>query len=71
MIEKSGKVRAVFTGHQHSGRINKVNGITYYSLRALVLNAGMEENSYATVDIYGSGNIAVTGYRKAESARIV
>ena len=71
VIEKSGKVRAVFTGHQHSGRINKVNGITYYSLRALVLNAGAEENSYATVDVYASGNIVVTGYRKAEPARIV
>jgi alkaline phosphatase len=70
-IEKCGKVCAVFTGHQHSGRMNKVNGIAYYSLRALVLNAGMEENSYATVDVYGSGNIVVTGYRKAESTRIV
>ncbi len=67
VIERSGKVRAVFTGHQHSGRINEVNGITYYSLRALVLNAGIEENSYATVDVYGSGNIVVTGYRKAQS----
>lgn len=69
VLERSGKVRAVFTGHQHSGRVNEVNGITYYSLRALVLNAGMEENAYATVDVYRSGPIAVTGYRKAKSAR--
>ena len=70
VIEKSGKVKAVFTGHQHSGKIGTVNGITYYSLRALVLNSGEEENGYALVEMYESGGISVTGYRKAESARI-
>ena len=69
-IEKSGKVKAVFTGHQHSGRIGKVNGITYYSLRALVLNSGEEENGYALAEVYPSGGISVTGYRKAVSAKI-
>lgn len=69
-IERSGKVRAVFTGHQHSGRIGEVNGITYYSLRATVLDSGAEENGYALVEVYPSGAIAVTGYRKAASARI-
>ena len=42
---KSGKVKAVFTGHQHSGLIDITGGITYYSLRALVLNSGVEENA--------------------------
>jgi alkaline phosphatase len=70
VIEKSGKVKAVFTGHQHSGRIGKVNGVTYYSLRALVLNAGAEENGYALAEVYPSGCITVTGYRKAVSAKI-
>ena len=70
VIEKSGKVKAVFTGHQHSGRIGSVNGITYYSLRALVLNSGEEENGYALVEVFPSGGIAVTGYRKAESTKI-
>lgn len=68
VLERSGKVCAVFTGHQHSGRIGCVNGITYYSLRALVLNSG--ENGYAVADVYPSGAITVTGYRKASSARI-
>ena len=69
VIEKSGKVKAVFTGHQHSGRIGVVKGVTYYSLRALVLNAGEEENSYAIAEVFPSGDIAVTGYRKAASAK--
>lgn len=69
-IEHSGKVGAVFTGHQHSGRIGRVNGILYYSLRATVLNSGEEENGYALAEVYPSGDVAVTGYRKASSVRI-
>ena len=68
ILEKSGKVNAVFTGHQHSGLVSCVNGITYYSLRAMVLNSG--ENGYAVADVYPSGAIAVTGFRKAASAEI-
>jgi 3',5'-cyclic AMP phosphodiesterase CpdA len=68
ILEKSGKVNAVFTGHQHSGLVSCVNGITYYSLRAMVLNSG--ENGYAVADIYPSGGIKITGFRKAASADI-
>ena len=68
ILEKSGKVNAVFTGHQHSGLISCVNGITYYSLRAMVLNSG--ENGYAVADVYPSGGITVTGFRKAASTKI-
>ena len=68
ILEKSGKVKAVFTGHQHSGLIDIAGGITYYSLRALVLNSGVEENAYALAEMYSSGEIRVTGYRKAPTA---
>ena len=67
VFENSWRVRAVFTGHQHSGGGSDVNGILYYSLRGLVLNAGAEENSYAVVSVFPSGKITVTGYRKASS----
>ena len=70
VLETSGKVKAVFTGHQHSGLIDIVKGITYYSLRGLVLNAGAEENSYALAEVFPSGTIAVTGYRKAVTTTI-
>ena len=69
ILEKSGKVNAVFTGHQHAGLISQVNGITYYSLRAMVLNSG--ENGYAVADVYPSGGIKVTGFRKAVSVDIL
>ena len=70
VIEKSGKVKAVFTGHQHSGLIDIVKGITYYSLRGLVLNSGEEENGYALAEVFPSGGVRVTGYRKAVSTTI-
>ena len=70
VLEDSGKVKAVFTGHQHSGLVDKVKGITYYSLRGLVLNSGEEENSYALAEVFPSGGIRVTGYRKAVSTTV-
>ena len=67
VFENSWRVRAVFTVHQHSGGGSDVNGILYYSLRGLVLNAGADENSYAVVSVFPSGKVTVTGYRKAKS----
>ena len=69
VFEASGKVRAVFTGHQHSGGGSVMNGIVYYSLRGLVLNPGLAENGYAIAALYPNGRIVVTGYRKAKSVR--
>jgi hypothetical protein len=34
----------------------------------MVLNSG--ENGYAVADVYPSGGIVVTGFRKAQSAKI-
>ena len=67
LMERSGKVCAVFSGHQHSGGCTVENGILYYSLRALVLNEGAEENSYALAEVYASGGVRVIGYRKART----
>ena len=67
VLEASGKVKGVFTGHQHAGGFCQEKGISYYSLRALVLNPGPEENSYAVATVDADGGILVTGYRKAET----
>lgn len=68
MFEKSGKVKAVFTGHHHNGHGVVHNGIFYYTLRALVKNRYPENNSYAEVSMYDSGRIVVKGFVKAASA---
>jgi len=67
LFESCGKVKGVFTGHQHMGGQNVVNGIPYYSLRALVHGTGEGENSFAEVAVYASGKFTVTGWRNAVS----
>lgn len=67
LMERSGKVRGVITGHQHRGGMRMLNGIPYYSLRALVCDSGEGANSFAEVAVYPSGNFTVTGWRNAAS----
>jgi len=69
VLEKSGKVKAVFTGHEHFGGVYFNKGIAYYSLRALVVGTGEEENSYAVASLGVDGTVCVKGWRKAETAR--
>lgn len=67
IFEKSGKVRAVFTGHHHVGHSANHNGIFYYTLRAMAQDAYPENNSFAEVTLYDSGRIVVNGFVKAAS----
>ncbi len=67
ILEKSGKVKGVFTGHQHKGGWNVVNGIPYYSLRALVCDSGEGNNCFAEAAIYPDGSFTVMGWRNAAS----
>lgn len=67
VIERSGKVKGVITGHQHKGGFRVLNGIPYYSLRALVCDSGEGNNSFAEVAVYPSGAFTVTGWRNAVS----
>lgn len=67
VLERSGKVVCVITGHQHKGGGTIHNGIPYYSLRALVCDSGEGANSFAEVAVYPSGAFTVTGWRNAVS----
>ena len=67
LVEGCGKVKGVFTGHQHLGGFRILNGIPYYSLRALVCGTGAGFNSFAEVAVYPSGALTVTGWRNATS----
>lgn len=70
ILEKSGKVKVVITGHQHMGAYNIQGGIPYYSLRALVCGTGETANSFAEVAVYRSGAFTVTGWRNAQSVSV-
>jgi hypothetical protein len=70
VLEESGKVLAVFQGHHHAGDHHRINGIHYYTLIATVEGQGIENNSYAIVEVQPDLSAMVTGYRKARSVRL-
>lgn len=67
VLEKSGKVRAVLTGHEHTGGQCVVNGIPYYTLAAMVSGSGAAANCFAEAAIYPNGAFGVKGYFRAKS----
>lgn len=65
-LKKYKNVIAVFQGHEHKGRYSEIEGIHYYTLKAMVVGSGTENNSFAIVDVYDD-YLTVTGYRNAVS----
>ena len=63
LLEKSGKVRAVFSGHDHKGGYMRIGGIHYVTMRAMVEGPGMQNNAYALVRITPT-RIHVRGFGK-------
>ena len=70
ILEQSDRVLAVFQGHRHNGGYSLINGIHYYTLKAVIEGPGPENNSYAIVEVRPDMSIAVTGYRKADSKQL-
>ncbi len=70
ILESSHKVVAVFQGHHHAGSYSLVNGIHYYTLKALVEGPAPKNNSFAIADIHPDLSITVTGFKNAESAHL-
>lgn len=64
VFEDSGKVTAVFQGHNHINDHKLINGIHYCTLVAMVEGSGAKNNSYSSVSVFEDGSIQVTGYRK-------
>jgi hypothetical protein len=67
VLEKSKRAIAVFQGHHHAGHYSLIEGIHYYTLKAMVDGTGEKNNSYAIVDVHAANRIVVTGYRRAVS----
>lgn len=66
ILEDSGKVKAVFQGHYHKGSFSEINGIFYYTLKAVVDGEGLENNNYAIVELNDVDPIKVRGFRKTK-----
>ncbi|HNY76910.1 MAG: metallophosphoesterase [Sedimentisphaerales bacterium] len=70
ILEESGKIQVVFQGHHHEGRYNRIKGIHYYTLRAVVEGQGADSNSYAIVEVADNASIRIFGHRRAVSATL-
>lgn len=58
VLENSGKVRSVFTGHEHQGGYRRLNGIDYFVQKAAVVgdrNAGA--NAWSLASVYADGSV--------------
>ncbi len=70
ILEKSGIVMMVFQGHYHEGSFNTINGIPYYTLKAVIEGEGVGNNSYAIVEVGKGREIKIMGFRKADTRNI-
>jgi predicted phosphodiesterase len=70
ILQKQQRVLAVFQGHNHAGDYKLIEGIHYYTLKAMVEGNGEENNSYAIVEIHDDLGMTVTGYRQAISKNL-
>ena len=60
ILEASGRVHAVFTGHEHVEGTCNLNGIYYYSLKGLTVGPAPAYNAFVEVAVYRSGAASVT-----------
>lgn len=71
ILQASNRVLTVFQGHDHDGDYRLLDGIPYYTLKAVVEGHGADNNSYASVEVHPDQTITVTGYHKASSMRLL
>lgn len=67
ILERSGKVRAVFQGHNHLNDVEEIGGIHYVTLPAIVDGDGAERNAYGVLDVYPDGTLRLEGFGEARS----
>jgi predicted phosphodiesterase len=65
ILEASGRVLAVFQGHDHAGAYMESGGIHYYTLKAMVEGSGAQNSAYAIVEVHSDRSITVSAYCKA------
>lgn len=70
LLEKSGKVSAVFQGHSHKNDHQEIAGIHYTTLVAMIEGSGAENNGYAVLDVMGDGSLRLKGFRRQTSREL-
>lgn len=70
LLEKSGKVLAVFQGHSHKNDYQQIAGIHYCTLVAMVEGSGLGNSGYTMLDIMPDSSLRLHGFRQ-QTARIL
>jgi 3',5'-cyclic AMP phosphodiesterase CpdA len=70
VLESSGKVVAVFQGHNHINDYKLIGGIHYCTLKGLVDGAPPENSAYGTVEFYPGRRLHLRGFRLLESRHL-
>ena len=70
ILQASNRVLAVFQGHDHEGDYRHLDGIPYYTLKAVVEGSGADNNSYALVEVHSDQSLTVTGYHRASGMQL-
>ncbi|MBE7497640.1 MAG: metallophosphoesterase [Verrucomicrobiaceae bacterium] len=70
LLEKSGKVVAVFQGHSHKNDYQQIEGIHYTTLVAMVEGSGAENNGYTMLDVLPDGSLRLNGFRRQEKRHL-
>ena len=66
LLEKSGKVLAVFQGHSHKNDYQQIEGIHYTTLVAMVEGSGLESSGYSMLEIMPDSSLRLKGYRRQQ-----
>ena len=69
VLEKSGKVVAVFQGHSHQNDYQEIAEIHYCTVAAMVEGSGEKNNAFARLDVLAGGELRVEGFVRQKSYR--
>lgn len=67
ILEDSEKVALVVQGHDHRGDTHSINDIVYYTMQGAIEGGGLENNSFAILEIDPAMKMNLIGFRKIES----
>jgi len=70
VLEKSGKVLAVFQSHSHKNDYQQIAGIHYCTLVAMVEGSGIENSGYTMLDVMPDHSLRLHGFRRQANREI-
>ncbi len=71
LLEKSGKVLAVFQGHSHKNDYQQIAGIHYVTLVAMIEGTGPENNGYSILEVMADQSLRIAGFRRQAGRTLI